>query len=318
MFEQIGSIRLAVSADICRIDKDHASSLFPCCEMREMKVRAERSMIPPVIVAVVNAKGGVGKTSLVANLAGWMARAGKRVLAVDLDPQGNLAHDLGYLDRTDNGRQLFEVLRGTAPPMTLHDIRPGLDVWCGGPRLARSVGMLIPRSANPLLDALTEVAGRYDVVFVDCPPALGPLIDAALLAADLLIVPVRADHASLHGLEMIGERFREVRPSSSGAELLGVTIFDVSRRATALPAEVARSIRVGFDGGHPRILSAIRRSERAAFEMRASGRIAQEYADAHPGSQSAANLAADYEALAIQVLEELEVIWRDRSLGEPP
>ncbi|MDA3040527.1 MAG: ParA family protein [Actinomycetota bacterium] len=188
-------------------------------------------------------------------------------------------------------------------------MRPGLDVWCGGPQLARSVGALILRSDNPLTDALAEVTGRYDVVFVDCPPALGPLIDAALLAANLLIVPVRTDHASLHGLEMIGDRFREVRPESSGAELLGITIFDVSRRATALSSEVARSIRAGFGDPHPRILPAIRRSERAAFEMRASGRVAHEYAAANPSSASAASLADGYEALALQVLEVLEVLW---------
>ena len=192
-----------------------------------MSACSQGSTIGPATVAIVNAKGGVGKTSLVANLASWMASAGHRVLAVDLDPQGNLAHDLGYLEQTDNGRHLLDALRGTGPPLTLREVRPGLDVWCGGPQLARSVGALIPRSDNPLTDALAAVAGRYDVVFVDCPPALGPLIDAALLAANLLIVPVRADHASLHGLEMIGDRFREVRPQSTGTELLGVTIFDV-------------------------------------------------------------------------------------------
>ncbi len=274
-----------------------------------MNACSEGSTIGPATVAIVNAKGGVGKTSLVANLASWMASAGHRVLAVDLDPQGNLAHDLGYLEQTDNGRHLLDALRGTGPPLTLREVRPGLDVWCGGPQLARSVGALIPRSDNPLTDALAAVAGRYDVVFVDCPPALGPLIDAALLAANLLIVPVRADHASLHGLEMIGDRFREVRPQSTGTELLGVTIFDVSRRATALPEEVARSIRLGFGGSNPRILPAIRRSERAAFEMRASGRVAHEYAAANPSSVSAANLAADYEALALQVLDVLEDLW---------
>jgi chromosome partitioning protein len=278
-----------------------------------MNVRPDTPVIRPVTVAVANAKGGVGKTSLVANLSGWMARAGHRVLAIDLDPQGNLAHDLGYLDRTDNGRRLFDVLRGNAEPATVHDVRPGLDVWCGGPHLARSVGALIPSTANPLVSVLSNVADLYDVVFIDCPPSLGPLIDAALLSADQLIVPVRADHASLHGLEMIGERFREVRTLNLDLQLLGVTIFDVSRSATALAVEVARSIQLGFDGANPRILPAIRRSERAAYDMRGSGRLAHEYAAAHPGSSSAANLAADYEALA---LETLTVLRHDPRFGD--
>ncbi len=274
-------------------------------DANEHTARSDTPLTRPVTVAVANAKGGVGKTSIVANLAGRLAQSGLRVLAIDLDPQGNLAHDLGYLDRTDLGRHLLGVLRGTSAPMTIHDVRPRLDVWCGGPRLAHSVGALIPQTANPLVDALAGVAERYDVVVVDCPPSLGPLIDAALLTADELIVPIRADHASLHGLEMIGDKFREVQHANPRLELLGVTIFDVSRSATALAAEVARAIRQGFGGEDLRILPAIRRSERAAFEMRATGCLAHEYAADHQSSMPAANLADDYEALTASVLDFL-------------
>lgn len=266
-----------------------------------MLARPEQPAVQPTIIAVANAKGGVGKTSLVANLSGLMARDGLRVLAIDLDPQGNLAHDLGYRDRTDDGRNLFDVLRGAASPVTVDNVRPGLDVWSGGTRLAKSVGSLIPRTSHPLVGALAAVADRYDAVFIDCPPSLGPLIDTALLTADQLIVPVRADHASLHGLEMIGDKFREIGQVNHRLELLGVTIFDVSRGATALAAEVAGAMRQGFEGENLRILPAIRRSERAAFEMRAAGRLAHEYAALRPSSESAANLAADYESLARQV-----------------
>jgi cellulose biosynthesis protein BcsQ len=204
-----------------------------------------------------------------------------RVLAIDLDPQGNLAHDLGYRDRTDDGRNLIEVLRGTASPATLDGVRPGLDVWSGGKRLAQSVGLLIPSASHPLVGALATVADRYDAVFIDCPPSLGPLIDTALMAADRLIVPIRADHASLHGLEMIGERFRE--------------IGDVN---TALAQQIALALYQGFDGGNVPILPSIHRSERAAFEMRAAGLLAHEYAERHLNSGPAAKLASDYESLS--------------------
>lgn len=262
----------------------------------------------PFTIAVANAKGGVGKTSLVANLAGLLARAGRRVLAIDLDPQGNLAHDLGYLDRTDEGRHLLDLLHGSGPPLTVEDVRPGLDVWPGGPQLTRSVGSLIPLSDHPLGQALAEVEARYDVVLIDCPPSLGPLIDAALLTSDRLIVPIRADHASLHGLEMIGAKFREVQTVNPQLELLGVTIFDVSRAATALANEVARAVLSGFEGEQLRILPAVRRSERAAYEMRASGRLAHEYAAARASSEAAANLAADYEALAAQTMALISTV----------
>jgi chromosome partitioning protein len=221
-----------------------------------------------------------------------------RVLAIDLDPQGNLAHDLGYRDRTDDGRNLIEVLRGTASPATLDGVRPGLDVWSGGKRLAQSVGLLIPSASHPLVGALATVADRYDAVFIDCPPSLGPLIDTALMAADRLIVPIRADHASLHGLEMIGERFREIGDVNTGLALLGVTIFDVSRGATALAQQIALALYQGFDGGNVPILPSIHRSERAAFEMRAAGLLAHEYAERHLNSGPAAKLASDYESLS--------------------
>lgn len=262
----------------------------------------ENSTTGPVVVAIANAKGGVGKTSLVANLSGASALAGYRVLAIDLDPQGNLAHDLGYRDRTDDGRHLFDLLRGAADPETVEAVRPGLDVWSGGPHLARSVGSLIPQMAHPLIGALESVADRYDLVFIDCPPALGPLVDTALFAADQLIVPIRADHASLHGLEMIGQKFREVRQANPRLQLMGVTIFDVSTGATALAQEVAQAVRLGFEGEHLRILPAIRRSERSAFEMRATGRLAHEYAAANRSSAPAVNLAGDYQALVGEVL----------------
>ena len=234
-------------------------------------------------------------------MSGLMAQSGLQVLAIDLDPQGNLAHDLGYRDRTDEGRNLFDVLRGTASPVALTEVRPGLDVWAGGPTLARSVGSLIPRTSHPLVAALAAVADDYDVVFIDCPPSLGSLIDTALLTADRLIVPVRADHASLHGLEMIGDKFREISVANTGLELLGVTIFDVSRGATALAAEVARALLAGFEGQELAILPAVRRSERTAYETRAAGVLAHEYAVRHPSAEPAVNLARDYEALAVPV-----------------
>lgn len=266
----------------------------------------------PLVIAVANAKGGVGKTSLVANLSGVLARSGLRVLAIDLDPQGNLAHDLGYRDRTDDGRNLIEVLRGTASPVTLDAVRPGLDVWPGGKRLALSVGPLIPSTFHPLVGALATVAHCYDAVLIDCPPSLGPLIDSALMAADRLIVPIRADHASLHGLEMIGERLREVGDVNVGLDLLGVTIFDVSRGATALAQEIALAVYQGFDGESVTILPSIRRSERAAFEMRAAGLLAHEYAEQHPSSQPAANLARDYESLSHPILAAIAGNVRQR------
>jgi chromosome partitioning protein len=256
----------------------------------------------PAVVAVANAKGGVGKTSIVANLAGLAAASGSRVLAIDLDPQGNLAIDLGYRERSDNGRGLASVFRTTGDALTVTNVRPGLDAWPGGPDLVATVpSALIPEVAHPLTEAIAATGASYDIVFIDCPPALGPLVDAGLMVADLLLVPIRADHASLDGLAMISERFSHAQVVNSRLELLGVTLFDVSRAATALVRDIAAAIGAGFAGHEPRLLPAIRRSERSAFEMRSRGLLAHEYAGAATDSP-AAHLADDYRELARQVL----------------
>lgn len=277
----------------------------------------------PTVIAVANAKGGVGKTSIVANLAGISALVGWRVLVVDLDPQGNLATDLGYSDRSDLGVSLARTLREAQQPTTLRAVRPGLDAWAGGPGLTKAVtNALIPAVDHPLQAALEGTGGSYDFVYIDCPPALGPLVDAGLTAADFLLVPIRADHASLSGLRMITERFDQVRTVRPGLELLGITLFDVSRGATVIVREVAQAVREIFADTDLRLLPAIRRSERSAFDMRRSGllafeyeetqrgasvvplaeRIAAERAGARPGASPASNLSDDYFELAKHVL----------------
>lgn len=281
---------------------------------------APRSEPARSVIAVANAKGGVGKTSIVANIAGLAARAGWQVLAIDLDPQGNLATDLGYQDRTDLGRSLSQTLRDASEPTTIHAVRPGLDVWAGGPALASAVpSALIPQFDYPLSETISATGTTYDLVFIDCPPALGPLVDAALLAAEYLLVPIRADHASLAGLGMITDRFHQVRSVNQGLELLGVTLFDVSRAATAIVREVAEAIREGSRGVEPRLLPAIRRSERSAFEMRRLGLLAHEHEErlrpgtaqgegavssttGHVRTDPAAKIAHDYLELAREVL----------------
>ena len=267
----------------------------------------------PVVVTVANAKGGVGKTSIVANLSALGAAKGHRVLAIDLDPQGNLSTDLGCKSRSDSGRSLGHLLRGSGPVRPIRDVRQNLDIWPGGPELATVVpGALIPIVENPLATAIAATGTTYDVVFVDCPPTLGPTIDAGLAVADQLIVPIRADHASLDGLGLIGDRVRAISERNSSLTLMGVVLFDVSRTATALVQDVADALKSELAGLDPRPLPAIRRSERSAFEMRKAGKLAHEYALNAPANSTAANLAQDYAALGEHVYERIEAARRAR------
>jgi cellulose biosynthesis protein BcsQ len=136
------------------------------------------------VVVVAQGKGGVGKTSLTANVSGLAALAGHRVLAVDLDPQGNLARDLGY-GQSDGESLLQAVVAGIPVPVT-GDVRPGLDVVAGGPAVADLLGLALARSsrggrdlADLLLASLAPVVSAYDLVLVDTPPGERLLVEAA-------------------------------------------------------------------------------------------------------------------------------------------
>jgi len=153
------------------------------------------------VVVVAQGKGGVGKTSLTANVAGLAALAGHHVLAVDLDQQGNLARDLGY--EPGDGEQLLQAFVSGRPVPVLKNVRPGLDVAPGGPAVADLLGIAFARSgrggkdlADVLLTALSPVVGEYDLVLVDTPPGERLLVEAALAVASYVSsLPARMTQA---------------------------------------------------------------------------------------------------------------------------
>lgn len=281
------------------------------------------------IVSVGNAKGGVGKTSIVANIAGIAAVAGWEVLAIDLDPQGNLATDLGYTKHPENdrGRSIAAGIRTGTPLRVIERVRAGLDVVPGGPEFT-SVLALLEQSPGILTRLIDPIAENYDLVLIDCPPAGGPVVDAALIASKWLIVPVRADAASLDGLQMIARRFAPIRRSlNPDLELLGIVLFDFARNATSILRHVRELLEADLGGVAPILPGPIRRSERSAFDMRRAGLLAHEYeeqfleAESVPLSEriaasragkpspryskSAPGLASDYLHLANAVLARI-------------
>ena len=191
-------------------------------------------------VAVINGKGGTGKTSVVANVAGLAAAAGYNVLAIDLDPQGNLSRDLGYVQLA-GGRPAAPLMsaladRGKLAP--LPGVRPNLDVIAGGEDLEdwsalasswRSRG----RQPDAALDvALRDLAPRYDLILLDCPPGNRELQLLAVHAARWALVPVRADEASLDGMIRVATLFQGVAQYNPDLQLLGVVLFGIESRAS--------------------------------------------------------------------------------------
>jgi len=294
-------------------------------------------MALPNVVAVANGKGGVGKTSVTANVAGIAALSGWRVLAVDLDAQGNLGNDLGYNDdgRSDRGRGLLQAVVGGTGPAVLRDVRPGLDVIAGGEATEELEAILTTRQQRDqaAVQSLADVLGRvddYQLVLIDCPPSSGVLLDAALMAARFLVIPTRGDSGSLDGLVKVARRFAQVRSAGNPSiELLGVVLFDFGKNDSAVVRRVRERLTADLDGAAPVFDTFIRNSRMGPGDMRELGVLAYEYEtaatqaprwfedrSARRYSRSANGLAEDYQALTNEILTafttrraaELEVV----------
>ncbi len=284
----------------------------------------------PRVVVIGQGKGGVGKTSLTANTAGLAAAAGHRVLAVDLDQQGNLARDLGY--PVADGEQLLDALEGRAELPVLQTVRPNLDVVPGGPAIGDAPGRALLRAARSgsdlaegLHNALAPAASQYDLILIDTPPGERALVEAALAVGSYLVIPTRTDDASLDGLELLAQRFTAARQRNPDLQLLGVALFGVNARSKRLIDSTRQSINELLGGVAPVFTSQIRHLESAAVEARRQGllihelepaaakaaknRLAALRARTRPSDdllvRDASGLASDYAALAAEILSRI-------------
>lgn len=193
------------------------------------------------VLAIINGKGGVLKTTLTSNVACLSALSGQRVLAIDLDPQGNLEDDLGYANdsRNDRGQSLAKALMFGGSVDGIVNVRDNVDVWVGGEELQHAAAALnAMMGKNPtqaklaLARVLEPVAADYDLIIIDCPPGDGPLQQAALAAARWALVPTKTDDSSIKGLQTIAARFDDVLDVNRTLDLLGVVLTGVGTPAT--------------------------------------------------------------------------------------
>jgi chromosome partitioning protein len=291
------------------------------------------------VVAIANGKGGVGKTTLAAGLAGQVATTGQRVLIIDTDPQGNMGRDLGYGPQ-DGSSQSLAITHGL-PLDVIRDVRVGLDVVPGGPALWDVAPAFTSRGARgaslpglrPALDKLRPAgsAAGYDLVLIDTPPGEPILQELVFAAADYLIIPTRSDDASLDGLVVVAERFAAARAMNPDLTLLGVALFGVRAGSTRLISRVRSALDDTLGGAAPVFDTSIRYLESAAVDMRSRGLLPYELANLHQGDKakrikklrqgvkvdgvnsllsrdsSAAGLAGDYADFAAEVLAAISV-----------
>ena len=243
--------------------------------------------------AIVNQKGGVGKSTTAVNLGASLASLGHRILLVDMDPQGNCTSGAGVskaaLDASTYDAVVMNApLDGViVPTPTEH-----LDIAPADARLAAAEVELVPQIAreSKLKTALAGVRDRYDAILIDCPPSLGLLTVNGLSAAEACLIPVQCEYYALEGLTQLVETIGLVRRHlNPGLRIAGVLLTMVDPR-TKLSDQVGEEVRRHF--GDLVFKSEVPRSVRLA-EAPSYGQPVSAYAPASRGAAAYATLAAE-------------------------
>ncbi|HEX5589112.1 MAG TPA: AAA family ATPase [Candidatus Limnocylindrales bacterium] len=248
-------------------------------------------------LACANQKGGVGKTTTVVNLSSYLALAGKRVLIIDLDPQGNATSGLG-IDRSSVASVYDAVVDSQAlESLILPTAVAGLDIVPSSIALAGAEVELAPleQRERRLGRLLAPIADRYDIVFIDCPPSLGLLTVNALTAADGTLIPIQCEYYALEGLTQLIATINLVRDHLNPNLAIDGAVLTMFDARTNLSAQVAAEVRAHL--GERVYRTSIPRSVRLS-EAPSHGQPIHLYA---PGSSG----AVAYRALAGEVGAQL-------------
>ncbi len=212
-------------------------------------VPARSGTFPTRYISVSNQKGGVGKTTTTINLATALAAVGKKVLVVDLDPQGNASTGLG-IDRANRTNGTYEALFGecTIDQAAAPSRVPNLFVVPASIHLSGAEIELIDVKQREyrLKEALRSNTGNYDYVLFDCPPSLNLLTLNALIASDGVLVPLQCEFFALEGLSHLVKTIERVKSSfNPGLELMGVVLTMYDKRNN-LSNQVSDNVREHF------------------------------------------------------------------------
>ena len=259
-------------------------------------------------VAIANQKGGVGKTTTAVNLSACVAQLGKRVLAIDIDPQGNMTSGLG-VDKDSVAASIYDLLinRTDAREAIIGTQIDGLDLIPANIELAGAEVELVSMMAREqvLKRALYAVQNDYDYVFIDCPPSLGLLTLNSLTAANTLMVPIQCEYYALEVLSQLMNTVKLVRMHLNpelDVEGVVLTMFDAR---TNLSTQVVSEVKKFFKNKVYNTI--IPRSVRLS-EAPSLGRPISVYDPRSTGAKA-------YAALAQELVKAEEAVKKERSEG---
>ena len=251
------------------------------------------------IIAFANQKGGVGKTTTAINIGASLAAIKRRVLLVDLDPQGNAGTGLGFV-RASHRQSVYGPIMGTATAadnilttavQNMH-IMPSTMALSGA-----EVDLLDEESREyRLRDALAPIADYYDYILLDCPPALGYLTLNALIAADAVVIPMQCEFYALEGLQHLTTNIAAIKAKwNPELSVLGI-LFTMYDRRAAQTHQVEQNVRDAF--GDAVFKTVVPRNVRVS-EAPSHGKPALFYDFNSPGAQA-------YLRVATEIVERIE------------
>lgn len=202
------------------------------------------------IISIFNQKGGVGKTTTNINLCAYLAEMGKKILTVDIDPQGNTTSGLG-IDKNLLEYSMYDVIMGLNPhEAIIHTNVDGLDIIPSSMELAGAEIELTAKTDRELIlkEAIFSLKDKYNYIFVDCPPSLGLLTINSLTASDSVIIPIQCEFYALEGVGQLMNTIQLVKKSlNHDLEIQGV-IMSMFDGRTNLSIEVVEEVKKYFKG----------------------------------------------------------------------
>lgn len=248
------------------------------------------------IIAVANQKGGVGKTTTATNLSACLAEKGKKVLAIDLDPQGNMSSGLG-IDKTEVENTVYELMLGecTLEECLVSDIIENLSVLPANVDLAGAEIELIGIDDKEFIlkKHVWEIKDQYDFVIIDCPPSLNTLTVNAMTTADTVLVPIQCEFFALEGLSQLIHTINLVRERLNPTLEIEGVVFTMYDARTNLSLQVVENVKENLQQNIYK--SIIPRNVRLA-EAPSHGKPITIYDSKSAGAEA-------YRELAIEVME---------------